>query len=337
MSAIRTTLGIVAIFLAGIASVVASADPSPIVLRFNLTVPEDSPRGRAAERFKELAEARTHGGVHVELFPNGTLYGARDELEALQLGAVQMACAGFNSFSALGLSDFDAFELPYLFDSYDTLRRVTDGPVGASMLAKLREKGIEGLGFWDLGFKQMTANRPLRLPEDVRGLSIRTRYSRVSEMELRALEAIPKPMGFVETREALGAGALDGTEFTAHLIDLYRLDEVQSYLTISNHAYIGSALVVNRRFWERLPRDIRAALAGAAREATIFANEAAEKEENEALSALRARGHIQIIVLTASERRRWKQALMPVHRESEDRISAETLAAIYSAAGFSPE
>ena len=336
MNAARTILGMLAICFAVIASAVATAAP-PIVVRFNLDAAEDSPRGRAAEKFKQLAEAATHGGVRVELFTNGTLYGARDELEALQLGAVQMACPSLNSFSALGLSDFDAFELPFLFDSYDAVRRVTDGPVGASMLATLRQKGIEGLGFWDLGFKQITANRPVRLPEDLRGLTIRTTYSRVSEMELRALGAVPKPMGFADTREALSRGELDGTELTTHLIDKLRLDEVQRYVTLSNHAYLGSALVVNRRFWEKLPADVRAALAGAAREATIFANEATKKADNDAVAALRARGRIQVLELTDLELRRWKQVLMLVHRQSNDRISPETLGAIYHAAGFSPE
>ena len=308
------------------------------MVRFSTSVREDSPRGRAALAFKQVAEARTEGRVRVEIFFDDMVYTTqRDELQALQLGALQVVCANLHFLSALGLTDFEAFELPYLFDSYEAVRRVTDGPAGTHLLGQLRDKGIEGLAFWDVGFKQMSANRPLRVPEDARGLSIRTMYTRVSDMEVRALGAIPTPMSLAQTRQALGAGTLDATELTAELIDMNRLDELQRYLTLSHHAYLGSALVVNRRFWDRLPADIRAALAEAARESAAIANAAARKQEAESVAALRARGRIEIITLTDVEKRRWKQALLAVHRNSESRIPANTLRAIYGAAGFSAE
>jgi C4-dicarboxylate-binding protein DctP len=324
------------IALAALPPLAVSMNAPPIAIRFSMVASENSPRGRAAQKFKDLVEVRTGGRARVEIFFDSTLYAQRDELQALQLGAVQVVCANLHAFGSLGLSDFEAFELPYLFDSYASLRRVTNGSVGARLLDQLREKGIEGLGFWDVGFKQLTANRPLRVPEDAHGLSIRITYSRVSDLEVRVLGAIPQPISLADTRDALGSGAVDATELPAHLIDANRFDEVQPYLTISNHAYVGSALVVNRRFWERLPGDLRSAVADVARQATAFANAAAEKEDVDAVAALEARGRMRVLTLSDAERRRWKQALMPVHRDSEDHIPAQTLHAIYSAAGFVP-
>jgi C4-dicarboxylate-binding protein DctP len=337
MNATRRLVSIAAVLAASLPSIAPRASTSPIAMRFSIGTGEDSPRGRGAQAFRRIIEARTHGRIRVDIFFNSTLYTQRDELEALQLGAVQIVCINLQALSVLGLTDFDAFELPYLFDSYDAVRRVTDGPVGAQLLGQLRNKGIEGLAFWDVGFKQMIANRPLRLPEDARGLLIRTTYSRVSDMEVRLLGAIPKPMSLPETREAVGSGAVDAAELTAPLIDTNRLDDVQTYLTLSNHAYLGSALVINRRFWDRIPDDIRAALADAVPQATAIANAAARKAEADALAALRARGRIHVIVLAEAEKRRWKQALLAVHRNSENRIPPQTLHAIYSAAGFSAD
>ena len=310
---------------------------APITLKFCAPPLSEAPRARAAERFRQLAEERTQGRVRVELYPGSTLYAPKDQLEALQLGAVQMVAISLHNLAALGLRDFEAFELPYLFDSYEALHRVTDGPVGTALLAKLREKGIHGLGFWDIGFKQLTANRPLHGPEDARGLTIRTSYSRISDREVRALGATPQPTTFADIREGVGAGTLDGTELTAQLVEIHQVDEVQKYMTLSNHGYMGSALVVNRRFWERLPANVRSALEDAARDATAFNNEAARRAEVDAMRSLAARGRIRLIALSAGERRRWKQALMAVHRDSESEIPADTLASLYRATGFKAE
>lgn len=314
----------------------ALAERAPILVRFSLIAPEASPRGQGARRFREVAERLTHGEVRVEVFGDSSLYVARDELEALQLGAVEVVCANLHTFSALGLSDFEAFELPYLFSSYESVHRVTEGPVGAALLSRLREKGIEGLAYWDAGFKQWTANRALRTPRDIRGLSIRTTYSRVSDAELKAVGAVPQSMSYSQVGPSIRSGALDGTELSLPFVLEGRLDEIQRFLTLSSHAYLGSALVVNRRFWEKLPKDIRAALAEAAAEGTRVANEATRREEEAALAALRGRGHIQVVTLTPAEREQWKQAFLPVHHEVGNRMAAGMLDAIHRAAGFEP-
>jgi C4-dicarboxylate-binding protein DctP len=315
-----------------------AADPAPpIPVRFSLIATEDSPRGHAAARFKEVAERLTHGRVHVEIYPDSSLYVAHDELEALQLGAVEVACANLHAFSALGLSDFEAFELPYLFASYDAVHRVTDGPVGAALLSRLREKGIEGLAYWDVGFKQWSSKRPVRVPRDIQGLAIRTTFSRVSDAELRAVRAVPQSTAYPDIRPSLISGALDGTELTLPFLARAGLDDVQRFITLSHHAYLGSALVVNRRFWERLPADVRMALAQAAADATVLANDETRREEAAAEAELRQRGRTQLLTLDSAEIALWKQAFLPVHREIGKRMAPGTLDAMYRAAGFKPQ
>ena len=311
-----------------------AAAAAPVVIRFSHTAAEDSAKGRAAEYFKGLAEERTHGRVRVEVFANSTLYGDKDELEALQLGAVQMLAASLNNFSVLGVREFEAFELPYLFQDYEALHRVTDGPVGAALLATLEPKGIRGLAYWDNGFKQMSANKPLRLPDDLKGLRMRIRYSSVSEAQMRAVGVSPRVLAYADTFAALQSGALDGTEHTASFLYAERLYQVQKYVTLSDHGYLGSAVVVNRRFWEKLPSDIRAALEGAMRDATRFANESARRANDDAIEALKRSGTTVVITLTAEEKAAWKRAFMKVHRDSQGRIPEQALLSIYSGAGF---
>ena len=314
-----------------------TAAQAPIVIKFSHVTAVDTPKGKAAEHFKLLAEARTKGRVRIEVFHNSALYKDKEELEALQLGAVQMLAPSLAKFGGLGVLDFEVFDLPYIFDSYDDLHRVTQGRVGAELLAKLEAKGIRGLAYWDNGFKHMSANRALRLPEDFRGLKMRIQPSKVIDAQMRALGASPQPMAFSEAYQALNAGVVDGTENPASNLYTQRMHEVQKYLTVSAHGYLGYAVIVNRKFWERLPADIRGALESAMREATTYANDIAKKENEAALEAVRRSGRTHIITLTPEEKAAWKRALVKVHRETEDRIPRDLLLAIYKETGFKPE
>ena len=139
---------------------------APIVIKFSHVVANDTPKGKGAERFKELAEKATNGRVKVEVYPNSTLYKDKEELEALQLGAVQMLAPSLAKFGPLGVKEFEVFDLPYIFPTKDVLYRVTEGPIGKGLFKKLESKGIIGLAYWDNGFKVMTANRPLRSVAD---------------------------------------------------------------------------------------------------------------------------------------------------------------------------
>jgi C4-dicarboxylate-binding protein DctP len=307
-----------------------------IVVKFSHVVAVDTPKGKAAEYFKKLAEERTRGRVRVEIYPNSQLYKDKEELEALQLGAVQMLAPSLAKFGPLGVREFEVFDLPYIFDNYDELRRVTQGPIGASLLKKLESKGIVGLAYWDNGFKQMSANKPLRAPADFKGQKMRIQSSQVLDSQMRALGSIPQVMAFSEVYQALKTGVVDGTENPVSNLYTQKMHEVQQYLTLSDHGYLGYAVIVNKKFWEGLPMEIRAALSTAMRDATQFANDIAKRENDAALDAVKQSGKTKVIALTAAEKKEWKRALMKVHAQAEERISRDLMQTIYRETGFKP-
>ena len=251
----------------------------PIVIKFSHVVAIDTPKGKAAEYFKKLAEERTKGRVKVELYPNSSLFKDGEEVEALQLGSVQMLAPSLAKFGPLGLREFEVFDLPYIFDDYVELHKVTQGPVGAALLKKLESKGIVGLAYWDNGFKVMSANKPIRVPADYKGLKMRIQSSKVLGDEIKALGGIPQVMAFSEVYQSLQTGVVDGTENPPSNFYTQKMHEVQKYLALTNHGYLGYAVIANKKFWDGLPADIRTALEGAMKDATKFANDIAQEGE----------------------------------------------------------
>jgi C4-dicarboxylate-binding protein DctP len=308
----------------------------PILIKFSHVVAVDTPKGKAAEYFKKLAEERTKGRVKVEVYPNSSLFKDGEEMEALQLGSVQMLAPSVAKFGPLGVREFEVFDLPYIFDSFDELHKVTDGPVGKNLFKKLESKGITGLAFWDNGFKDFSANKALRVPADYKGLKMRIQSSKVLNDEIRALGAIPQVMAFSEVYQALQTGVVDGTENPPSNFYTQKMHEVQKYLTLSEHGVIEYAVIVNKKFWDGLPADIRTTLEGAMKDATKFANDIAKKENDDALEAVKKSGKTQIITLTADEKNQMKKALISVHKENESRVGKDTLAEVYKETGFKP-
>jgi C4-dicarboxylate-binding protein DctP len=307
----------------------AFAADAPIVIKFSHVVANDTPKGNAAVKFKELAEKATNGRVKVEVYPNSQLYKDKEELEALQLGAVQMLAPSLAKFGPLGVKEFEVFDLPYIFPNKDVLYRVTEGPIGKELMKKLEPKGITGLAFWDNGFKVMSANKPLRKPADFKGMKMRIQSSKVLESEMRTLGAIPQVMAFSEVYQALQTGVVDGTENPPSNFYTQKMHEVQKHLTVSNHGYLGYAVIVNKKFWDGLPADIRTKLEGAMKEATKYNNLIAQHENEEALAAVRKSGKTQIYDMPIEEQAEWRKAMMPVHREMESRIGKDLIEAIY--------
>ena len=301
---------------------------APIVIKFSHVVANDTPKGKGAERFKELAEKATNGRVKVEVYPNSTLYKDKEEMEALQLGAVQMLAPSLAKFGPLGVKEFEAFDIPYIFPTKDVLYRVTEGQVGKDLFKKLEPKGITGLAYWDNGFKVMTANKPLRKPADFRGLKMRIQSSKVLDAQFRALGANPQVMAFSEAYQALQTGVVDGTENTPSNIYTQKMHEVQKHLTVSNHGYIGYAVIVNKKFWDGLPADVRTQLEGAMKDATKYTNAIAEQENRDALEAIRKAGKTEVYTLNDAEKAEWRKALLPVRKEVEGRVGKEVLAAV---------
>ena len=308
----------------------------PIVIKFSHVVAVETPKGKAAEYFKKRAEELTGGKVKVEVYPNSQLYKDKEEMEALQLGAVQMLAPSLAKFGPLGVKEFEVFDLPFIFDNYDELHRVTQGPIGASILKKLEPKGIVGLAFWDNGFKSFSANTPIRTPADLKGKKLRIQSSKVLEEEIRALGALPQVMAFSEAYQALQTGVVDGTENPHSNMYTQKMHEVQKYMTVTDHGYLGYAVIVNKKFWDGLPADVRGQLDTAMKESTAYANKIAKEENDASLEGIRKSGKTQIYVPTPDERMAFKRALVPVHKKMESRIGEQTLRDIYKETAFDP-
>jgi C4-dicarboxylate-binding protein DctP len=333
MNAYGWTLGAIA---AAFVFPIPAYAQQPIVIKFSHVVAVDTPKGKAAEYFKKLAEERTKGRVKVEVYPNSALFKDGEEMEALQLGSVQILAPSLAKFGPLGAREFEVFDLPYMFDDYDELHKVTQGPLGAALLEKLESKGIVGLAYWDNGFKLMSANKPIRVPADYKGLKMRIQSSKVLGDEMKALGAIPQVMAFSEVYQALQTGVVDGTENPPSNFYTQRMHEVQKYAALTEHGYLGYAVIVNKKFWDGLPADIRTTLEGAMKETTKYANDIARKENDDALEAVRKSGKTEIIQLTPEQKAQMKQALLPVHKQNESRIGKDTIAEVYKATGFAP-
>ncbi|MBF0429135.1 MAG: DctP family TRAP transporter solute-binding subunit, partial [Magnetococcales bacterium] len=284
----------------------------------------------------ELAAQHTRNKVKVEIYPNSQLFKDKEELEAVQMGTVQMLAPSLAKFGPLGVKEFEVFDLPYLFDSYEQLHKVTQGSVGQALLDKLSAKGILGIAYWDNGFKQMSANKPLKNPADFQGVKMRIQSSKVLESQMRSLGANPQVMAFSEVYQALQTGVVDGTENPVSNFYTQKMHEVQKHLTVSDHGYLGYAVIVNKAFWESLPKEIRAQLGLAMVEATVFANQIAKKENDKALEAVRQSGKTEITTLTPAERSAWKRVLIKVHQEMASRVGAELIQSIYKVTGFDP-
>ena len=323
MATIRNVLFLTMLLGGGMANAA-----EPVIIKFSHVVANDTPKGKAAEKFRQLAEQYTNGRVKVEIYPNSQLYKDREEMEALQRGAVQMLAPSVSKFGPLGVREFELFDLPYLIPDAASVDRVTDGDIGKKLFAKLEPKGLKGLAYWDNGFKQFSANRPLRKPEDFRGLKMRIQSSKVLEEMMRELGALPQVMAFSEVYSALQQKVVDGTENPVSNLYTQKMYEVQSNLTISNHGCLVYAVITNRKFWEGLPADIRGQLEKAMTEATRFERDIAKQENENALAAVKASGKTQVYVLSEAEQKVFKEALLPVQSKFEAIVGRDNLEAI---------
>lgn len=331
----KTLLTLTAAVAFGLSSLSAFA-ADPIVIKFSHVVAPDTPKGKAAEKFKTLAEEKTKGAVKVEVYPNSTLYKDKEEMEALQMGAVQMLAPSLAKFGPLGVKEFEVFDLPYLFRNYDDLHKVTQGEIGKGLLDKLGAKGVKGLAYWDNGFKVMSANKPLKTPDDYKGLKMRIQSSKVLEAEMQALGAIPQVMPFSETYQALQTGVVDGTENPPSNMYTQKMHEVQKNATVTDHGYLGYAVITNKDFWDKLPEDVRKGLDEALKESTDYANQIAKEENDKSLEAIKASGKTDVYTPTAEETKALQKALAPVHAKMADRIGKDLIDSIYKATGFDP-
>ena len=309
----------------------------PIVIKFSHVVAADTPKGKAAEMFAKKAGELTKGKVKVEVYANSTLYKDKEEMEALQLGAVQMLAPSLAKFGPLGVKEFEVFDLPFIFSNYDDLRKVTNGAVGKQLLSKLEPKGIRGLAYWDNGFKSFSANTPIKAPADLKGKKMRIQSSKVLEEQMRSLGSMPQVMAFSEVYQALQTGVVDGTENPISNLYTQKMHEVQKHLTLTEHGYLGYAVIVNKKFWDGLPADVRSQLEDAMEQATRYANQIAKVENDSSLDAVKKSGKTTVYAPSKEERLAFKKAMVPVHQKMEGRVGKEVIQAVYKDIGFKPD
>jgi len=296
-----------------------------IVIKFSHVVANDTPKGKGALKFKELAEKYTAGKVKVEVYPNSTLYKDKEELEALQLGSVQMLAPSTAKFAPLGVKEFEALDLPWLFKDDEAYAKAMKGPVGQWLFNKLAAKGITGLAYWDNGFHMVSANRPLINPSDFQGLKIRISGSKIADQYFREVGSIPQIMAFSEVYQALQTGVVDGCENTPSNYLTQKFHEVQKHITVSYHAHLQYAVIVNSKFWGGLPADIRSQLTKAMDEATDYTNSIAKKENEDALEAIKASGKTTLHYLTPEQKAAWQKAMQPTYKWAKGRVGQEVL------------
>jgi C4-dicarboxylate-binding protein DctP len=298
---------------------------SPIVIKFSHVVANDTPKGKGSLKFKELAEQYTNGKVKVEVYPNSQLFKDKEEIEALQLGSVQMLAPSTAKFAPLGAKEFEALDLPWLFKDDETYTNAMKGEVGKWLFAKLESKGISGLAYWDNGFHMTSANRPLLAPADFQGLKIRISGSKIADQYFRELGSIPQIMAFSEVYQALQTGVVDGCENTPSNYLTQKFHEVQKHITVSYHAHLQYAVIVNSKFWNGLPADIRVQLDKAMAEATAYTNSIARKENEDALAEIKASGKTTLHYLTDDQRKAWQVAMAPTYKWAKGRVGGDVL------------
>ncbi len=305
------------------------ADPvgaQPIIIKFSHVAAPDTPKGQAANEFKRLAEDRTKGRVKVEVYPNSMLFKDAEELDALKLGSVQMLAPVPGKFGPAGIPEFEVFDLPYLFQDIEAVHRAYKSKAAVDLMKKLEPQGMVGLAFWDNGFRVMSANRPIHVPADVKGLKMRINSSKVNAAIMKSVGAVPQTMAFSEVYQGLQTGVIDGTEGPLSNLYTQKQYEVQKHVTLTYHTISNYVVVANKKFWDGLPADIRTTLEGALRDATTLNDQVAEKDEQAAITAIKASGKSEIYTPTPAQKQQWVKAMLPVQDEMASRVKKETLA-----------
>jgi len=309
-------------------SVAASADP--IVVKFSHVVADNTPKGQAALKFKELVEKRFPGKVEVQVFPNSQLFGDGKEMEALLLGDVQIVAPSLSKFSKY-TKKLQIFDLPFLFDDLGAVDRFQNSAKGHELLASMEGKGITGLGFLHNGMKQFSANSPLHKPSDAKGLKFRIQASDVLEEMFKAVGGNPQKIAFAEVYQSLQSGVVDGTENPWSNTYTKKFYEVQKYITESDHGVLDYIVATNAKWWNGLPSDIRKGMSEAMQEAITYGNKIAFTEDDDYRAKVIASKKTEIIKLAKVEKEQWRNAMKPVWTKFEGEIGKDLIDAALQA------
>lgn len=311
-----------------------STESDVIKIKFSHVVAESTPKGIGAKRFKELVEQRLAGKVIVEVYPNSQLYDDDKVMEALLLGDVQIAAPSLSKFGKY-TKKLQLFDLPFLFNDIEAVDRFQRGPVGKKLLASMEDSGYLGLAYWHNGMKQFSANNPLHLPADAKGVKFRIQQSDVLEEQFKAIGAIPEKLAFAEVYNALQTGVVDGAENPWSNIYSKKFHEVQKYIIESNHGVLDYLLVTNSSFWVLLPKDIRAELDKIIDEVTLEVNklslDLAMGDRQKIIDFGSKTQRTELIVLTKEELAKWREAMQPIWAKFEKEIGNDVIEAALAA------
>lgn len=298
----------------------------PVVIKFSHVVADTTPKGQGALMFKKLAEERLPGQVKVEVYPNSSLFGDGQEVDALLVGDVHILAPSLAKFEHYQ-KKIQLFDLPFLFDDMAALDRFQQSEAGQSLLTSMEDKGITGLGYWHNGLKQLSANKALHVPRDARGLKFRVQNSAVLDEQFKALRANPRKMAFAEMYQGLQTGVVNGAENPYTNIYSQKIHEVQSHITESNHGALDYMLITNTAFWNGLPENVRNELTDIIAEVTIEVNNQANALNERDKQSILDAGTTEIIYLTPEEREEWRTAVRPVWEKFQDQVGADLIEA----------
>ncbi len=294
----------------------------PIVIKFSHVVAENTPKGKMANKFKELVDQRLGGKVVVEVYPNSQLFGDNKVLEAMLLGDVQLAAPSLSKFKKY-TKKLQLFDLPFLFKDMKAVECFQQSPKGQELLMSMKNKGLIGLGYLHNGLKQLSANSPLRVPADAKGKKFRIMSSDVLAAQFEAVDAMPLKKPFSEVFTLLQTKAIDGQENTWSNIYSKKFYEVQPYITESNHGVLDYLVVTSVEFWMGLPDDIRTELKKALDEAIAYGNQVAAEKAISDRQKIIDSGRSEIIQLTDAQRQQWVEVMKPVWKKFEDQIGKD--------------
>ena len=300
-------------------------------IKFSHVVAPNTPKGRAADLFAKLVDERTQGRVKVEVFPNSQLYDDNKVLEAMRLSGSRttgiMAAPSLSKFVKFS-NKLQAFDLPYLFADLDDVHKLVDSPLMEKMTVGLDRKGLQALTVWDNGMKVFSTkgDKPLKdTPADFKGKKFRIQSSNIAAAMIERLGGTPQKLPFKEVYTALGQGIVDGQENTWSNIHSKKFHEVQDYISVSNHSYLGYLLVVSHEFWHNLPEDIRKTMTKALQEATVANREYAAEADAEDRRKVEEAGYAKVVDMDQAERDSWRQATAPVWTDFRDEIGGEMI------------
>jgi C4-dicarboxylate-binding protein DctP len=305
-----------------------SAD-APILIKFPHVTAPATPKGQAAERFRQVVEERLAGRVTVEVYPSGQLMSDDDSLDSLAFGEVQMIAISLSKLDRL-THKFQIFDLPFLFPDLQAVENFQASDYGQELLTSMVDRKILGLSFWHNGMKQFGGPLPMRSPEAAKGLKFRIMESDVLQAQILQIGGNPQKMAFGEVYQALQTGAVDAQENTWSNIYSSKFYEVQAHVTVTNHGYLGYLVAVNLDFWNSLPDDIRTELASIVQEVSVWANKQSESINLLGRQKILESGRTEVVELTTDERASWQQAMRPVWEKFSNNIGADLIVAAES-------